>query len=628
MNNAQTKTNLNEFCNSLVLLANLEAKLKKSQPDREFIEKIKIWSSGLFRLVVMGEVKKGKSSFINALLGFKDLVPVNSDIATSTIYKICYGEKIAYKVFFTPESRKETITISASELNKYGTEDGNPGNEKEVDFIQVFVPSALLKDGLVIIDTPGLGGLFKQHKRITYQYVPRADAVFMVSDSVESPIGQAELDFLADLQKITDKIYFVQTKAMAVGTEERQARERNNRNTLLNRGNIPAEKLRYFVVDSHLKLEAAEFKDSEDLADSGFIPLVSFINNEIRSSIQASIMANALRVALPKYSWVKANLEQLANICAADTAQKQNELQKTLAAADENFKRWHENLPRLQERFQDGIRQIKEDVQDYLKYCRPYGEMHSQLEDEIDSAIDMAHLLDTVTNIKNRLPEMMAEYKYEISQQIQAKTTDLLGDLQSYNISLNENNEIAIRNNRGEVQVNTGSLERTLRQHASNDPLSFDNVRTTMFGATMGMGIAGFAGSIIGSILPGIGTILGSWAGVAIAGAWGAKKSHDMKKENDLKMAKNQAVNGLQQTVVSAYQSISEEVQKILGNIERETFRQLQHAASDKQKELKSQKDKLQERHLISTQAVAAEKAKIEQLQKEFAVITNIFKAV
>ena len=219
---------LSDFCHALYSFVELEAKLNGVSPDQNLVEKIKLLSAGIFRIVVMGEVKKGKSSFINAMLGVENLVPISTDVATSTIYKICYGEKQAYKVFFSEESKKESLVIDQSEIAKYGTEAGNPGNEKQVDFIQVFVPASILKSGLVIIDTPGLGGLFKDHKRITYEYVPRADAVFLVSDSVESPIGKAELDLLSDLRGITSQIFFVQTKAAVVDKKTRLARKQNN----------------------------------------------------------------------------------------------------------------------------------------------------------------------------------------------------------------------------------------------------------------------------------------------------------------------------------------------------------------------------------------------------------------
>lgn len=46
-----------------------------------------------FRLVVVGEIKKGKSSFINALLGHPELLPALSDVATSTVYQVGWGER-------------------------------------------------------------------------------------------------------------------------------------------------------------------------------------------------------------------------------------------------------------------------------------------------------------------------------------------------------------------------------------------------------------------------------------------------------------------------------------------------------------------------------------------------------
>src|ERR1700677_576829 len=106
---------------------------------------------GIFRLVVMGEIKKGKSSFINALLGESDLLPTASDVATSTVFKIIYGPERRFKVFFLPDvdtdRRPEPKEIPASDLRNYGTEDGNKGNKKRVDFVGVELPHPLLKDG-------------------------------------------------------------------------------------------------------------------------------------------------------------------------------------------------------------------------------------------------------------------------------------------------------------------------------------------------------------------------------------------------------------------------------------------------------------------------------------------------
>ena len=112
---------------------------------------------GLFRIVVVGEVKKGKSSFINALLGDPDLLPTSSDVATSTVYKLMYGTSKKIKVFTRADTEDAAATqapieISEDQLKEYGTEDGNPNNKKNVDFIGIQVPHPLLKSGVAIID--------------------------------------------------------------------------------------------------------------------------------------------------------------------------------------------------------------------------------------------------------------------------------------------------------------------------------------------------------------------------------------------------------------------------------------------------------------------------------------------
>lgn len=127
--------------------------------DEDFLGQAKIISLGLFRLVVMGEIKKGKSSFINALCGSRDLLPVYSDVATSTIFKLRYGPSPRYTVYFEASgaNQPQKREISRAEVDIYGTESGNPNNERGVDFISVEAPSALLRGGLVTVMTQWLG---------------------------------------------------------------------------------------------------------------------------------------------------------------------------------------------------------------------------------------------------------------------------------------------------------------------------------------------------------------------------------------------------------------------------------------------------------------------------------------
>ena len=274
--------------------------------DKEDREKIQMnlkpvidkMSLGLFRIVVVGEIKKGKSSFISALLGIQNMLPTDSDVATSTVYKILYGPELKYTVFFLPEhSNSATDTneiqegkvlgIKPDQLWEFGTETGNPGNKKRVDFIGVELPNPILKEGVVIIDTPGVGGLFKKHREITFRYAPNADAVFFVTDSVESLINQDEIKFLKELYENTKNIAFIQTKTDAVDFDHWQAWKERNLDILSSELNLDRKSIPYFPLSSKLKM-VADVNDSEDheeriedLSDSCFVPVIRFLHNRL-----------------------------------------------------------------------------------------------------------------------------------------------------------------------------------------------------------------------------------------------------------------------------------------------------------------------------------------------------------
>ncbi|MBI4639790.1 MAG: dynamin family protein [Candidatus Tectomicrobia bacterium] len=103
-----TGANLREIASTLLHLASLQQELTGKTDDqlRSYAQNV---SLGLFRLVVMGEIKKGKSAFINALLRSENLVPVHSDVATSTIYKIRFGKEVTYTVYFNQKDSAEPL---------------------------------------------------------------------------------------------------------------------------------------------------------------------------------------------------------------------------------------------------------------------------------------------------------------------------------------------------------------------------------------------------------------------------------------------------------------------------------------------------------------------------------------
>ena len=178
----------------------------------ELREKIE---NNVFNLVVLGQFKRGKTSLINALLG-AEILPTAIVPLTSIATILKYGETLNIKVYFNDGRVTE---IEPATLTQYVTEKGNPKNEKDVQEVIITYPSPYLKDGVRLIDTPGVGSVYEHNTDVAYQYLPKSDAALFLL-SVDQPVSKAELDFLKDVKEYSHRIFFLQNKADYVGSED------------------------------------------------------------------------------------------------------------------------------------------------------------------------------------------------------------------------------------------------------------------------------------------------------------------------------------------------------------------------------------------------------------------------
>lgn len=160
-----------------------------------------------FRLLVVGEFNRGKTTLINALLG-AELLPSGIVPLTSVITILSYGEQPVARVLFRDGL---SIEVPPEQLGDYVTERGNPLNGKEVEEVEVLYPSPWLKRGVQVIDTPGIGSIYSHNTDIAYRHLPHADAVLFLL-SADQPLTAAERDFLAAVREYAEKIFFLINK--------------------------------------------------------------------------------------------------------------------------------------------------------------------------------------------------------------------------------------------------------------------------------------------------------------------------------------------------------------------------------------------------------------------------------
>jgi dynamin family protein len=222
---------------------------------------------------VVGEFKQGKSSLVNGLLG-RDACPVDDDVATAAITLVRYADEPAAAVRRRVEGQQVAEQIAIEDLPTWVTESGNPGNERGVERVEIAVPSAILKQGLVLVDTPGMGGLGAGHAAATLAFLPFADGVILVSDA-SAELSAPEVEFLSRASELCPTVLFVQSKIDLYPSWPRILD--------LNRGHLERSGVRVpaVVASSALRHEALVRKDRELNERSQFPELIKALDEGV-----------------------------------------------------------------------------------------------------------------------------------------------------------------------------------------------------------------------------------------------------------------------------------------------------------------------------------------------------------
>ncbi len=170
-----------------------------------------------FHLVVLGEFNHGKSTFVNALLG-ADVLPTGITPTTAAINHVVYADRPGAEAVLADGER---IAIAPAALSDWVTASG--ARSKDVQYVEVGYPTELLRENIVLVDTPGVNDLNEQRADITYGYVPRADAVIFLLDAGQA-LKDSEREFLSGrvLERTRDRLVFVLGKIDLLSEREQQ----------------------------------------------------------------------------------------------------------------------------------------------------------------------------------------------------------------------------------------------------------------------------------------------------------------------------------------------------------------------------------------------------------------------
>ena len=230
-------------------------------------------------IVVCGEARQGKSSFINALLG-KKILPVDVVVTTSQVFRIAHAERESFFLVFEDGLR---IEISKDDLEKYGRQsDESLADEplfagRTLQWIEVNTPAAKLPEGVHLLDTPGLGTLYARHADIALRHIEAADAVIFVKD-VDAPLKESDLAMLETIFAVTENVLFVLSQKDKLYDDELAEMAGRDEEILNERfGKRLRRSFHFWPVSSRERMEADPARPGED--ESGFPEMLGALSN-------------------------------------------------------------------------------------------------------------------------------------------------------------------------------------------------------------------------------------------------------------------------------------------------------------------------------------------------------------
>ncbi|MFT6290935.1 MAG: hypothetical protein ACJAR2_001529 [Ilumatobacter sp.] len=246
-------------------------------------------------VVVIGEFKQGKSSLINALLN-AEVCPVDDDIATAVPTSIRHGVKrAAWAIVAPPMDGSERANVDQFErrpiefnsIADYASE-RVADTDTDVRAVEIELTRRLLADGLVLVDTPGVGGLGSAHATAALGALSVADAAIFLSDASQEYTA-TEMGFLKQALDMCPHVTCVMTKTDFYPAW-RKVRELNMEH--LRRA---GRETTIIPVSSTLRVEAIRRDDKSLNAESGFPELVSRLTKDVVEGAARRERANAYR---------------------------------------------------------------------------------------------------------------------------------------------------------------------------------------------------------------------------------------------------------------------------------------------------------------------------------------------
>jgi 8-oxo-dGTP pyrophosphatase MutT (NUDIX family) len=311
-------------------------------------------------LAVLGQFKRGKSTFINALLG-APLLPVAVVPLTAVPIFISWRPAASVRVRFSDDRLAEEFSADDPKaiqgfLFRFVAEEANPANRLGVERVDLFYPAPILRDGTVLIDTPGVGSTLRHNTDAALRVLPECDAVLFVV-SADPPITEAELEYLRRFESKAAKTVFALNKIDYLRPEE-QSRVVDFLYDVLEKNGLWSHDTTIFGVSARNGLEAKEQGDRTEWQRSGMAGvetyLARYLVEEKTSVLEHAILSKALDILSQAVAEVTLRIRTL-EIPLDALASKAQAFEEALRSIEERRRITHDLLAGDQRRLREDL---------------------------------------------------------------------------------------------------------------------------------------------------------------------------------------------------------------------------------------------------------------------------------
>lgn len=400
--------------------------------------------NNIFSVGVVGEFKRGKSTVINALLG-QDILPRDIKPCSASLNRVTYDMKPHAEIIFKNGEKKE---VPVDEIDNYVTKLTEKSRQLSatVQEARLYYPCAYCRNGVEIIDTPGLND-DDNMTSITFSVLPQLDASIMVISPL-SPFSQYEEEFLRSRLLTSDlgRVMFVINMMDLIDEEDREKsieylRERIQDNVLGKVRDTYGEDSREYeeckkkMGDIHLYPVSAKtalkgkLKDNDEkIKESGYREFEKGLENfltEERGAIVLQVPVNRLKSAIVEIS-------KAVQLRSDALTMDQQEFERKNRDA-------REKIEKQRERKKEELKNISRSAKQAVYTIEPeIAEFWQRISSAIESYVDGMEILESdltkerLESTQNSCMESIeTKYKLLVQQQfetIQTRINEMLGN--------------------------------------------------------------------------------------------------------------------------------------------------------------------------------------------------------